>query len=54
MMVVFLVGLFAGLVVGFVIGAVWMAAAEHRMQARLREWAAERGEEPYDQEDEDR
>ncbi len=44
-MVVFLVGLATGLVVGFVAGAVWMAAAEHRMQEKLREWAAEREEE---------
>ncbi len=43
-LVVFLVGLAAGLAVGFVAGAVWMAAAEVRMQAKLREWAAEREE----------
>ncbi len=44
-LVVFLVGLGAGLAIGFVAGAVWMAASEVRMQAKLREWAAEREEE---------
>ncbi len=37
MMVPFLVGLGTGLVVGFVIGAVWMAASTVRWNARMRD-----------------
>jgi len=36
-MVPFLVGLGTGLVVGFVIGAVWMAASTVRWNARMRD-----------------